>query len=105
MRRNEFSGRKLSARLTASRSHVPVFRFAVPQLSDHRIVAIENAHLTIQIRAHRPLALGVEVAWHSHVLLVFDCLQMDAVKGEGLNSSVTAVSHGENRHLSTKIDP
>ena len=39
------------------------------------------------------------------MLLVFEGLQVRAVKGEGLNPSVSAVGHGQDRRLSPGVNP
>src|SRR5215470_19206579 len=105
MRRNEFPRCELGTCLAASSPHIAVFGLAIPHLHHHLVFTIENTHLTIQIGADHPLALGVEVAGHAHVLLVFDCLHVSAVQCEGLNPSVAAVSHGQKRLFSASVNP
>ena len=73
MRRDEFAWRELLSCLAASRSHIAVFGFAISECHYHLVLTINDTYLTIQIRAYHPLALSVEVARHSHVLLVFNC--------------------------------
>src|SRR5215470_2495364 len=48
MRRNEFSWRKLWARLAASRSDIAVLALAISQLHQHLMLTIEDTHLAIQ---------------------------------------------------------
>src|SRR5215469_124142 len=105
MRRDELSRLKLRTCLAAARPHIAIFRLAIPQLRHHLVFTIENTDLAIKIRTHHPPALGMEVAGHPHVLLVFDCLQMGAVKREDLNSSIATISHGQKRRFSTGVNP
>src|SRR6202023_4339621 len=62
MRRDEFSGGKLRARLAAAWPHFAVLCLSVSKLRNHIELSIENTHLTIQIGAYHPLALSVEIA-------------------------------------------
>src|SRR5579862_4685195 len=105
MRRDELSRRILRAQLAPSRSHIAIFGLAISQLRHHLVFTIENTHLAIKIRANHPLALCMKIAGHAHVLLIFDCLQVSAIDCKGLNSSVAAIGHGQNRSLSARIDP
>src|SRR5947209_2369610 len=93
VRRDEFSGSKLRTGLAAARSHFAIFRLAIPQLRHHVELTIENTHLAVQIGAHHPLTLSVEVAGHSQMRLIFNGPQVSAVEGERLNAAVSAIGH------------
>ena len=80
IRRDEFPRRKLRPRLTTPRTDVAVLSFPVPQSHNDFEFSIQNANLAIQIRANHPFALRMKIAWHTHLRLVFDRLQMRTIQ-------------------------
>lgn len=91
MRRDELSWRKFAPRLISARTDVSVRRFAVTQLRGHIVVAIEDANLTVKIRANHPITLSMKVAGHSQMGFVFDGAHVVACQRESLNAPVPAV--------------
>ena len=71
---DELAWSELLSGLFAPRSDFPVSGFAVAKLRHHFIVAVQNADLTVQVRANHPFVFRVKVTRHSEARIVLDRL-------------------------------
>jgi hypothetical protein len=57
------------------------------------MLAIQDAHLAVEVRANHPIALNMKVAGHSQVGVILYGADMSTAEREGLNAPVPAVGH------------
>jgi len=105
VRGDELSRRKFGAGLTAARADLAVCGSTIAQLSDHAVVAIKNANLTVEVGAHHPFALRIEVARHSQVGFIFDGSDMRTGQRENLCAAISTIGDNEHGFFAARIDP
>src|SRR6202044_1167917 len=93
--RDELAWSKFASRLLAARTDFTVRGAAVAELRDNFVIAVENAHLAVQVRADHPFALRVEVARHTQPRVVLDGTKMLAIHAKGLQTTISAISNHE----------
>src|SRR3984957_18068319 len=103
MRSDELARREFAAGLLAPRADFSIHSFAVTELRDDLVLAIENADLAVQVGANHPLALRIEVARHAQARIIFDRAEMFPAKIESLHTAVSAISNYEHGILSAQV--
>ena len=105
MWRDELSWRKFASRLISPRANLSVCGLAIAQLGDHFVLPIQDAHLTVEIRADHPLALNMKVTGHSQMGCILHGADMSTAERERLNAPIPAVGHQQHGFFASRIDP